>query len=635
MNRDVREILGIFRLLQRDSHLNILRRALNASVVLCEQYTVMPPGFFLECELAYQVVSQRTALINAGLIILPRRELSLERLIEKKRIEYGSVRKKFEGLFDDKNLEIFSKSQPIFVKRKTKIGWEATKKWEDGPDDANRWNSLKSRLSGEAIENARRAPRILLENGEALTWEALKPHLNEEVLFNQEEIRLYLQRNYFTLYIDEFELVVLRDIPHILDEFFLPSLGAQYSFNYLSNALDVLRIGWLLDLVAPDLVSFKSNFKFIRFIDCFVQLAEISGSLTNFLTLLDEAKQAVKYPDQSNWIVPRLDESLNGVSVSSADRASCCDALGEVAEFLETKHDLYIRQTENPEERESTDSLFSPWRNDLVIRRSESHRRRLRKMKNIVIATANERETRAVIEVVKEHIANANEQPEFVGRNTNVPRWTCKLPTKHGVVTIAITQADETGGFEAVDLLRRSVKELNPDTVFFVGCAALLDEKETPVKNLVYLARRAIDSDKVELKPGERLYDMEQHHGDLIIRRNIINLLAGGCFDPIVLRTNRDFISGSAFLGDRNAERRSDLISQFPADAAILEMEAFHIYKELFRMRSEGDGPSISVIKGISDFGDDKAQINKWESQRIATKNAAKVVMILLHETAG
>jgi hypothetical protein len=60
INRDARDILGLFRHLSRDTHCKILSRALNAAVILCEDHTVMPPGFFLECELAYDVVSNKT-----------------------------------------------------------------------------------------------------------------------------------------------------------------------------------------------------------------------------------------------------------------------------------------------------------------------------------------------------------------------------------------------------------------------------------------------------------------------------------------------------------------------------------------------------------------------------------------------
>ena len=256
-------------------------------------------------------------------------------------------------------------------------------------------------------------------------------------------------------------------------------------------------------------------------------------------------------------------------------------------------------------------------------------------IKQVVFATANARETRAVLQTIKQYCAPNHPEPEFLGRQTAVPRWSIKMATKHGEVSIAVTQADETGGDEAVDLLRRVVEELHPDAVFFVGCAALLDEKAKHKANAVYLARRGIDSDKVELKGGNRYYDMDTHHGDQWVRRTIVNLAGAGFFEPVELIANRDFISGSAFVGDRQAQQRQDLVKEFPQDAVVLEMEAFMVYKELFRMRSAGLDVSVSVVKGISDVGDETAQVDKDETQRVATANAATVVVKFLIEVAG
>lgn len=256
-------------------------------------------------------------------------------------------------------------------------------------------------------------------------------------------------------------------------------------------------------------------------------------------------------------------------------------------------------------------------------------------IKTVVIATANPRETSAVLEAIRS--IDGQEEPTFEGGNSPLPRWEAKITTQKGQVTIAISQADETGGDEAVDLLRRIATQIDPDTVFFVGCAALLDEKTKHKENLVYLARRGIDSDKAELKDGKAEYDMEQHPGDLLTRRTFTNMAAGGMFEPINLVTNRDFISGSVFLGDREAQRRKDLVNKFPGDAVVLEMEAFQIYKELFRMRSSGETPSIavSVLKGISDVGDADAQTDKNSTQKVATMNAANVVLKYLDQVAG
>jgi len=257
------------------------------------------------------------------------------------------------------------------------------------------------------------------------------------------------------------------------------------------------------------------------------------------------------------------------------------------------------------------------------------------KIKRVVFATANERETKAILDTIREQLSGGGSPPELVGLNTPLPRWQGDLLTEEGKVSYVVSQADETGGSEAVDLLRRLVETVGPDAIFFVGCAALLDEKETHKPNVVYVARAGIDSDKHELKASERLYDMEQHHGDMMIRRTIAALATSGSFGEIKVITNRDFISGSAFVGDRSAERRRDLVGKFPKDAVVLENEAFSVYKEVFRMRSAGRQLSVSVVKGISDVGDEGAQVNKEETQRKAAANAALVVLKYLVKSAG
>lgn len=254
-------------------------------------------------------------------------------------------------------------------------------------------------------------------------------------------------------------------------------------------------------------------------------------------------------------------------------------------------------------------------------------------LKRVVMATANKRENSAILELLGSTAEST--APRFVGRATNLPRWECTLTCPNGEVELALAQADETGGDEAVDLLRRAIGELDPDAVFFVGCAALLDEKEALQPNTVYLARRGIDSDKMQLNDGQATYDMEQHPGDLRIRRVLSALNAGGFGNSINLVTNRDFISGSAFFATRKAERRKDLIDRYPGDAVVLEMEAFAVYKEVFKLRSLGWDGAVSVIKGISDVGDENAQDGKDVSQRLATSNAAKVVLRLLQEIGG
>lgn len=252
-------------------------------------------------------------------------------------------------------------------------------------------------------------------------------------------------------------------------------------------------------------------------------------------------------------------------------------------------------------------------------------------MKTVVLATANEREAAAVIEALRTHTQHLG-GTFSVELDAALPRQRGLLPGPAQPRVAYVVRADETGPLEAQDLLRRVLDRLRPKYVFFVGCAALLDERYEPDPNLVFVARAAIDADKRELGTKGPIYDMSQHHGDISIIRNIEALKDAGAFAPLKVETRRHFVSGSAFTSDRDAPLRRDIIEQFPRDAAVLEMEAFAVFKALFARRAEGIDVGVAVVKGISDLGDTNAQTNKHETQRTATKNAMQVVSTLLEK---
>ena len=251
-------------------------------------------------------------------------------------------------------------------------------------------------------------------------------------------------------------------------------------------------------------------------------------------------------------------------------------------------------------------------------------------METVVIATANKREAVAVTEIVLRESAALGKEVNLK-HDPILPHQEGFLPGPGGIVRRAcIVRADETGPSEAQDLVRRIMCQLKPNYIFFVGCAALLDERSPPKSDTVFIARRALDADKKELSSGNTVYQMDQYPGDLRIKRNIELLSDTNKFASINLVTNRDFVSSSAFLKDRDASLRKDIVERYPADAVVLEMEAFAVLQSIFRHRSEGHDVAVAVIKGISDFGDSAAQTNKDETQKIATKNAMQVVCTLL-----
>ena len=123
---------------------------------------------------------------------------------------------------------------------------------------------------------------------------------------------------------------------------------------------------------------------------------------------------------------------------------------------------------------------------------------------------------------------------------------------------------------------------------------------------------------------------MDNAPGDARILRNLNTIMDAGYLSSLKVVTNRDFLSGSAFENNPESAARKAYVSKFPRDAVVLEMESYAVLKAVQSRRLEGQDLAVSVIKGISDFGDGNAQIGKDEAQIRATKNAMQVVCKLL-----
>src|SRR5262245_46270731 len=103
LNRDSREIYGVFSNFSRERHVRLLVEALNIAAFLCFDYCVVPPGFLAECDIAREAVSRRSDFLDERLIRLPLREATIEEYFEKKHREYAIVAPKYAGLFDPKS----------------------------------------------------------------------------------------------------------------------------------------------------------------------------------------------------------------------------------------------------------------------------------------------------------------------------------------------------------------------------------------------------------------------------------------------------------------------------------------------------------------------------------------------------
>ncbi|WP_146592453.1 5'-methylthioadenosine/S-adenosylhomocysteine nucleosidase family protein [Puniceibacterium confluentis] len=338
LNRDTREIFRVYDIFQRPDHAAILRQPLNAAAILCEDACYAPPGFVLEDDIAFELFEGQSAYLRTGLVKLPIRERSLADYAEKKRGEYSPARSRYSGLFDDSRLMSLSSYSDALVGRRAQIGPAIIAGFEEGVDtNAKVWKRIKENTSAEVIANLRKTPAILADQGKALTWSIISPHLIDEATPMHKEMRDALQNVYFKEYCSEFRLILLSDVPHMPELFFLPSERKVYSFRRLKVFLDTFGGSVLfLSASADFIVRMRRATGFTELFDAYVQLANLfpkDGDLAYQVRRTVE-KASFKWDD----LAARRSGALS--DPTAIESIEIADACAELAASLSTEHGL-------------------------------------------------------------------------------------------------------------------------------------------------------------------------------------------------------------------------------------------------------------------------------------------------------
>jgi nucleoside phosphorylase len=283
LNRDSREIFGLYRFQNDHSHYRLLRRALNASVLLCENFCIMPPGFVIEDEIAFSLAESQRAFLESRILQFPIRESSLSEYAEKKRAEYYPMRNRYSGLFDDSRLEFLGRNAQGLIHRKAHISEGILAGWQQGADTEKRiWSSIRKDVDAKVIREIQQIPRDLHEEGTALTWSAIGPKLPIGAQRSSADLRNVLQYTYFKQYCAEFGLIVLSAIPYMIEEFYLPRKANVYSYKRFSEYLDCFELTQiLLEGRASFLMRVKKMPGFVSFVDAYAQFAEFCKTDTD------------------------------------------------------------------------------------------------------------------------------------------------------------------------------------------------------------------------------------------------------------------------------------------------------------------------------------------------------------------
>ena len=349
LNRDSRQIYGLFREFEPLTHATLLNRALTAAAVLCETRCIAPPGFIIECDVAQSVLTRQVAYLRERVVELPMREDSLTSFAEKKRHEYAPMRDAYAGLFDDQRIRFLSDNAAGLIPRRAAIGKSIAKKWLEGPDTQKRlWRPVTSLVRAPSIEFLRTVPEDLIGSGTAATWHAILERLPEETRIADRDLRRILQHDYFTEYVREFGLQVISNVPLMQDSFGLPSRSNAYNYEWLRACLAQVELELLLDADANAIVTLRSQHGFIRFIDAFVGLCSMCQTVTDLRYHLDRLARASNTSWRRLASLWSLNPATKTFELGESKLVELADALGGLAARVEAEFSLSVRIHTSP-----------------------------------------------------------------------------------------------------------------------------------------------------------------------------------------------------------------------------------------------------------------------------------------------
>lgn len=344
LNRDTREIFGLYQQQRDEDHYRLLRRSVNAAVLLCEDHCIAPPGFIVEDEIAFKLAEAQKAYLNARVLQFPIRERSLADYAEKKRVGYHPMRNRYSGLFDDTRIGFLGQHARGLIRRQTHISDNILAGWQAGAEANKRpWQPVKKILLPAEIDAISRIPSRLYDDGTALTWSAIEPLLPDGARAASRPLRDVLQHIYFRQYCAEFELIIVTQIPYMIDDFFLPKQERAYSYLRLQEFLGRFELSSrLLDAPAEFLVALRPREGFIRFMDAFVALAEKSENLVDLQFAASRTVRACTFQWEGYATrYPKMMLDVNMVEVVELDHA-----LEEAASMLNREYGLRHRLSE-------------------------------------------------------------------------------------------------------------------------------------------------------------------------------------------------------------------------------------------------------------------------------------------------
>lgn len=328
-NPDSRLVLGVYDDLNSKAHYAFLVRSLNASVFLCDDFVIMPPTFLLECPIVLRVMREASPFMAEGIMRLPMRDRSFSDFYEKKLEEYSEVTENYPGMFGrmgPQAVNLMRKHSQTKIERNSKIGQGIAQMWAAGPDINPYWKRHISLIPANILDKVRYIPETLHDRGRAITYGLVaKQSPYEETGMPVSLIQKLLQHSYSALYINEYDLKVVSNLPFSQDVFGHGLNNLPYDFEALRAALKPIGLfDIILTLPAQEMIALRYSYAYTKFISVFDEIAHRCSSSSQIrrhftLAAASCSSQVKKCKSDLEKIIKRkefsaTDDKINSIS---------------------------------------------------------------------------------------------------------------------------------------------------------------------------------------------------------------------------------------------------------------------------------------------------------------------------------
>ncbi len=257
----------------------MLKRSLNAAILLCSEYCVIPLGFYFECTNTKRLIHNNFNFVTSGLLRISLREEDVREYIEKKQkqlMEYSRNADFYKGFYDDLVIAEATKFNNALLRRKIKVGDYCIDKWQNNSLQYKECGAGDLAYAYQNIPDTDSRLKLVAgmdqvaeqTRGGAFVWTVVKNKLDTLSVSDKSlrrNIRAVFEKYYYAAYLEEYDADILENIFQLDhgEDFSLHGSGGVSNYGWFEEFLRCLKLERILE--APDnlIVELKYDTDFI------------------------------------------------------------------------------------------------------------------------------------------------------------------------------------------------------------------------------------------------------------------------------------------------------------------------------------------------------------------------------------